>query len=101
MTAYGFRISTEIQKFQYFDTLEGLRAEIYRTREDKGDPHGGNIRVSIVLYPLYPGDDADIEFMDAVIKSSLRAFWQILNFENPPTNQKVMSRFDTAVYFSL
>ena len=53
--------------------------------------------VSIVLYPLYPRDDADMEFMDAVIKSSLRAFWQILNFENPPTNKKVMSRFDTAV----
>ena len=57
--------------------------------------------MSIVLYPLYPGDDADMEFMDAVIKSSLRAFWQTLNFENPPTNKKVMSRFDTVVYFSL
>ena len=57
--------------------------------------------VSIVLYPLYPGYDADMQFKDAVIKSSLRAFWQILNFENPPTNKKVMSRFDTAVYFSL
>ena len=57
---------------------------------------------SIVLYPLYPRDDlADMEFMEAVIKSSWRAFWQILNFENPPTNKKVMSRFDTAVYFSL
>ena len=47
------------------------------------------------------GNDADVKFKDAVIKNSLRAFWQILNFENLPTNKKVMSRFDTAVYFSL
>ena len=58
-------------------------------------------KVSIVLYPLYPEDDADMEFMDAVFKSSLRAFWQTLNLKNLPTNKKVMSRFVTAVYFSL
>ena len=59
------------------------------------------VRVSIVGYPWYPGDDVDVKFKDTIIKSSLKAFWQTLNFENPPTNKKVMSRFDTAVYFSL
>ena len=58
-------------------------------------------QVSKVLYPLYPGDDADVKFKEGIIKSSLKAFWQTLNFENPPTNKKVMSRFDTAVYFCL
>ena len=31
----------------------------------------GADRVSVNRYPWYPGDDADVEFKDAIIKSSL------------------------------
>ena len=39
-----------------------------------------NVRASVVWYPWYPGDDADVKFNDTVIKSSLKACWQTLNF---------------------
>ena len=53
------------------------------------------------VYPWYPGDDADVKFKDATIKSSLLDFWQTSNFAKPPSNKKVTSRINTAVYFGL